>query len=189
MTEQEITQMSQRSSRAEDNKPLPKPKFNWDFDAYNGELKLALDQTRRFARAIQAGKKPYWLTLAGNSGTGKSHLARKTAKALKSIHRQHTYFRWITALKLMRAGDYGVFDFLADTKILILDDIFAGFETELAISKLYEVLEYRQNKWTFITSNKLLDDIREHEARIASRMLRHGSVVVQITKTQDFNQK
>ncbi len=89
----------------------------------------------------------------------------------------------------MIEGDYtGIRDLQGDW-FVCLDDIGAEYsrQRELSSSKLYEILNAREGLFTIVTANMTLQQINEHmDARIASRLLRHGAVVVDVT-AKDYN--
>lgn len=96
---------------------------------------------------------------------------------------------WSVVMSDILNGDYSGLRDLADDWFVCLDDIGAEYERnrELSVSKLYEVLNRRDRKFTIVTANLSLEDInKKMDARIASRLLRHGNVVVDVI-APDFN--
>lgn len=151
-------------------------------------------------------KAAYWLVLAGVSGTGKTHIAKACVRFFtrnldtlrdetKGSEEKTRYVRrggfknWPEAMIEMIGGDYTGLRQLNDDWLVCLDDIGAEYagNRELSNSKLYEVFTARESKFTIVTSNLSVKQISETlDRRLASRLLRNGSVVIDV-QTQDFN--
>jgi len=89
----------------------------------------------------------------------------------------------------MLEGDYAFLEDLREYDFFAIDDIVSEYQKlrELSASKLYDVLESRLGKWTVITANLGLEAIGNVlDPRIASRMIRNNSVVVDVD-VPDFN--
>jgi len=131
---------------------------------------------------------PRWLSLLGNSGAGKTMLTRIMRRFVREeTTKKAMFIRWMTACDYMRKGDYGVIDAMANCEILFCDDIGAAYETDLSKKKILEVAERRSGKATVFTSNLLLEGIgNEIDVRVASRMLRDGSRVMQFKECPDY---
>lgn len=167
-----------------------------------------------FLDDVQNGREPRWVAFLGTSGAGKTMLAKIISKAYREqfhmeinwpaskrtqtpstpygriIRHRGGFINWGDAINnRMMQGD---FDFLEDMRrfsFFAIDDIASEHERhrELSASKLYNVLEGRLNKWTVITANLSLEQIgTKLDTRIASRMIRSGSVVVDVDVV-DFN--
>lgn len=87
---------------------------------------------------------------------------------------------------MLREGEYRWFEDLCEERLLILDDIGSEYQTGFVAAKLYELLSLRVQKWTVITANLSTEQLSEVDARIASRMIRGYSVVVDVD-VPDFN--
>lgn len=160
-----------------------------------------LSEAARFAGALNFTR-PYWLTMAGPSGVGKSHLARKIYRQWMIENRFHTVVRdsrvlgntgsfrdWRKLVAQVRGGDFDLVDDLCEEWFLVLDDI--GTEQDnsgFILSVLDRIINARIGKWTVITTNFNVRQVAERlDARIASRMLRGGGVVVEVPEnTMDF---
>lgn len=87
----------------------------------------------------------------------------------------------------LRSQEFGEYNDMRRWRVLVLDDIGAerdntGFATEYLCS----LLNSRLGRWTIITSNLGMSELETVDTRIPSRMIRGGSVVVQLT-CPDFN--
>ncbi len=135
-----------------------------------------------------------WLSLLGASGCGKTHLARKVVEVLKAEGRGERFVQfwsWRGAMQHVLA-DGAVMRWLIDRPVLVLDDIGTGFTEStkaraLNASLLYELLEGRLGKWTFLTSNLAPAHIEEQlDARIASRLYRGFNEIVNMSEAGDY---
>ena len=176
---------------------------DWKFKTLN-DPKLAemLNASIQFCTDLANNTHPYWLTFAGKSGTGKTHLAKRIAsfftRALfgSSFVPQSNVVRcrygktwdWKLCVNEMRNADYSSVEPMSDDWFCGIDDIGSERDpTKFATDKLLEVLNQRRDKWAVITSNLMLDEIGEHmDVRLSSRLLRDGSKVVQVD-AQDYN--
>jgi len=167
-----------------------------------------------FVDDMLCARHPYWLSLLGTSGAGKTMLAKIIWRKFRDtldreidwpstkrtqgpncphgrIIRYHGgYINWGDAINnRMLKGEYDFLEDMREYSFFAIDDIASEYERhrELSASKLYNVLEARLRKWTVITANLSLDQIGNNlDARIASRMLRNESVVVDVN-VPDYN--
>ena len=152
--------------------------------SHHSEAAFALQEALSFVADTRAGR-GRWLSLLGSSGVGKTHLARGIREEFPG--RRNKFIRWITVCDYMRSGDFGVLDAMAEAHVLICDDIGAAYETDLSRAKIYELAERRINKPTVFTSNLDLQGVaKEVDSRVASRMVRDGSRVVQFRDCPDW---
>lgn len=141
--------------------------------------------------------KPCWLSFVGTSGTGKTFLSESIYAVAKkmcphlTIHRElvsgvYKYF-WPRLVTKLREGEYWIVEDLAMANFVFLDEIAVEHDPSgFAKDKLCELLSRRVGKWTLLTSNLSLEKLGEMDARIPSRMIRDGSVVVDCS-TQDYS--
>lgn len=189
----------------QDGKPvINSPERCAKFFSFNRRLGTA-DETQmtqmvveatRFIRAMQEKCAPYWLSLIGSSGTGKTHLARRiyrwhqecslvrdgmNAEGSEIIYARE-WCRWPELAALLQANDgFGQLHDIRVAKFAVLDEVGGEFDkTGHATNCLSRILCGRVGKWTVITSNLTMDDVEKLDARIASRMIRDGSVVVDV---------
>lgn len=169
------------------------------------------DESVSFIDDLFNNRTPRWLSLLGTSGSGKTMLAKRIA----SLFRKHRlgeidwprteatreigmgkiirwtggFMSWGKAVNRMLDGNYGFIEDLREYDFFAIDDIVSEYQKlrELSASKLYDVLESRLGKWTVITANLGLQAIGNIlDPRIASRMIRNNSVIVDVD-VPDFN--
>jgi DNA replication protein DnaC len=94
------------------------------------------------------------------------------------------FINWGAAVNdRMLKGDYAFIEDVRGFEFFAIDDIISEYEKHRSLSaaKLYDILEGRLGKWTVITANASLSQIGESlDPRIASRMLRGGSTVLDV---------
>lgn len=139
-----------------------------------------------------------WLSFTGPSGTGKTFMAmmiRDAARKMPHLTYSDDLINpilvryWPKLISALRNGEYHWMDDLADANLVFIDELMvehdpSGFVTD----KLCDLLSRRVGKWTVITSNLTIDKLQAIDARIASRMVRDGSVVVECN-TIDYAQR
>lgn len=183
-------------------KPMVEPRINWQYDTGgNPELEKALRFAVKFTQDIAAENPPYWLSLLGSSGVGKTHLAKKILQAWKDglgyteiqfcgvkSMRSSRFVSWRKFVARQRNGEYGEMIGLTEEPLLIVDDVGAERDPNgYALGLLDELADARLRKWTVWTSNFTLKQMAEQlDSRIASRMIRGGSAAVEI-RTHDYN--
>lgn len=190
-----LTELLERPPRRK--RPLPagfKPLEDWcDYERTHPELQRAWQAASDFAADLaRRGEPARWLSLLGVSGCGKTMLAKAVRQSVLHHRPESTcaFFKWTSVVnRYLRQGDYGIIPYLAeDVDVLVLDDI--GLETGSSFSnaKLGELLDARLGKWTLLTSNLLLADISEQiDMRVASRLVRGESEVVQLVHVPDWS--
>lgn len=103
------------------------------------------------------------------------------------------FTKWARIIDAAREGDYEPYRFASKDYFKVIDDIGAeGFgqdkrPTAFVINQLGKLADDRLGKWTLWTSNFGLGDLAElFDTRIASRMLRDGNAVVEVS-ARDYN--
>lgn len=168
------------------------------FRCEESEHQRLFDAAADFASELNHGE-PRWLVMLGPSGIGKTHLAREIFRHFMDHSRFITkiderwrlvgntgqFCDWRQFCGDLRGGSYGRIDDLEGESLVILDDIGSEYDPNGFIaSALDRIINSRSAtgrvKWTVITCNMLLEQIAERiDTRIADRMLRNGSVVVE----------
>lgn len=194
-TDRLLTEMPGLSTRVEP-KTMQMWASSYRFQTLNDpQLEKMVTEAKLFEIEASAGRsKPRWLSFCGPSGTGKTHLAGEVFSSLRLGFHAHPsllsgalQFIWPRLLQRLRNGDYWLMDDIRDCHLLFLDDFGTERPTEFALEKLYEIIESRNRKWAILTANLSVEQIGDRmDNRIASRLIRGGSVVVDVM-AQDFN--
>ena len=153
------------------------------------QLEGMVNACGQFAVDFKNGSPPRWLTLLGNTGTGKTHCARRVWENLyRRSNWKHCDFvpveiYWPQFASDLRAGiAYERLRDLFAWPVLFLDDIGAERDTSGFVSEnLNTLFGCREKRWTIITSNLTLKQIADFEPRIADRMIRKPNTVVELS--------
>lgn len=110
-------------------------------------------QPRACERFIAAWPpEPWMLTLVGNTGTGKTHLAVGVLKSAWTLHRQSGVFvegkRMLDAFRAAAGGEEGptetwLMRWWAEAPILVIDELGFGRMTEYAHEQVYAIINAR----------------------------------------------
>jgi DNA replication protein DnaC len=155
------------------------------------QLEAMRDAAIAYHHAVIAGESPHWLSLLGTTWTGKTLLATaiweeiKRNKPHNPVHCSYTpqLIYWPKLVNQLRSGEW--YPYITDMQrwpYLVIDEIGAERDTTgFAADQLSCLLGCRTGRWTVLTGNLMLPAVAQIDARIASRMLRNGSVVVECT--------
>ena len=186
--------------------------FPWNFRRFSDpDLDAMFSAVGKFALDLYTwpmASQPRWLSLLGPSETGKTHLARclwefwgehcNTRRVLQPggesevVRRRGKFVRFGEVLDGVLGGQksHGWVETLYEADFLVVDD--PGTENITPTSKdvLYRLFDARAGsgtkppRWTVITSNLSLAGISErYDARLASRMRRHDSTIIELPTT------
>lgn len=165
-----------------------------DLATVHDSVREAHAATRKWAGDIlHARTSPYWLTLYGNCGCGKTLLASHAREFLRTIGSRAELRNWPRVLEAIYRKEEGILEQMKTVDVLILDDVGAEYTasaktSQYSASRLYLLAEARLGKWTLITSNLDYHGMhREIGARFASRIYRHNAVVVDMSKAADYS--
>ena len=184
-------------------------------DAYEPTLKAARDACSRFVADMESGGMPYWLTLQGVNGCGKTFLMRQVFAEAKRINpgnplnnaiwppnwdsfnggvNVYTDARPYCLLydeggmaSRMRNGDFDLPKNLRSDYFVALDEIGATRDpTNFVSGSVCELVENRIGRWSMFATNLTLAEIAERmDARISSRLIRDGNKFIAI-KARDY---
>jgi len=176
------------------------------FDAYEETLAKAVEHASRFVDDVGAGKVPYWLSLSGVCGCGKTMLARQIFCACMKYNpgagslwirgsgpeaekNRRPRCVWYSATEFADAirGDFGLPEYLERDFLVVIDDVGAARDTTNFIADgLYRLANVRLGRWTIFTANLNLGDMsRQIDERFASRLIRDGNIFHRI-KAGDY---
>lgn len=161
------------------------------------QLEAMLRQAALFVRSLKHNHTPRWLSLLGTSGCGKTFLSKRIWRWFKSLPEFRaivdeqteeiiypgSFVLWPNlAAELLSNSGYIRLNQLKQEKLVVIDEIGADRDPSGHVRDcLSRLLTARVGKWTVITSNKSLNDIeRDIDARVSSRMIRDGNVVVDV---------
>jgi DNA replication protein DnaC len=161
------------------------------------KINCMIDAAAKFACDVNATR-PYWLSLLGNSGVGKTRLARAVWRTYESVTKfdiwldaprqvirgsRGQFVPWRNLCSVVREGAWGWVEDLCHDDFVILDDVGAEYDREgsgFTVSILDRILNARREKWTMLTCNLSLEAIGDKlDVRIASRLLRDGNQVIE----------
>ncbi len=161
-------------------------------DAYHPSLVAAADACAQFVADYTANRAPYWLTLSGPTGCGKSMLLEQVHRRIARVHHgwdptcgrcDPRSFDAYGFTSRMRSGEYELPKELASASMLSFDDLGASRDTTgFVADSLCWLAEMRLGRWTMWTTN--LDSaalVQRIDERFVSRLIRAGSRVVTIT--------
>ena len=143
-----------------------------NFDPYN----KGLQQIKEVCENYTPDKS---LMILGLVGTGKTHLSMAIGNKLLSENVPVVYMGYRNAINEMKYNliDRELYDRLIypfkHTKILIIDDLFKGGQSEAELKILYEIVDYRYKKGLnfIVSSEKGKDDLLAIDQAIVSRII------------------
>ena len=163
-------------------------------DPVDDDVERMIVAASQWALSVEHQDRPRWLSLLGNRGVGKAHVARRIWDWLRTrpnwdnkADYSPQWIYWPQYIEELRdRGNYEKFRDMARWPYLVLDDVLAERQSDWSTEKLHNLLGARDKRWTIITSNKSAGEIAQVDVRIASRMARNGSKVVYL-KSKDYN--
>lgn len=148
--------------------------------AVDPQLAGALREVCLMTARLRAGRLPYWLTLAGTNGCGKTHLANWLGRRFAEVFAPGLLPRVWTVAELKDAylgGGWKLLSGLANEPWLVLDELGAERVSEAFREGFVSMLNARLGKWTVITTNLSEREIEAaYSPRVTSRMVRQGNV-------------
>lgn len=168
--------------------------FDWEFETF--EEKVLINLLRRVEEWL-LDKNSSILTLSGGTGKGKTHLLKRIKKLIESLDVPHFKHRigfpevlmdkWYDIPgKLLKDSEY--ITTIKNCGVFLLDDFLCedysniNNYTSMALTFAYKVIDCREGKPTFITTNKIVSDIEAIDIRIADRLFREGGKFIEIPK-------
>lgn len=174
-------------------------------DEWHPSLRTAADVCSRLIADMERGEEPYWLTLTGDPGTGKTMLARQcfdfarancnpgrvpiwlAGHGIRDEANRRPNCVWLTAPQFkdrMMGGEYDLPEYLRQDYLVVIDDLGAARDTGAAAlaDGIYRLADLRSHRWMIWTTNLALDEISARlDGRISSRMIRDDNKLVRIS--------
>ncbi len=165
---------------------------NCTFQSYeplDDSQKNALNIGMRFTEHYELGKSGN-LLFVGNTGVGKSHLACAVVHELLTKGYSALFITVPRLLTKMKATwskndqsgltEADILEMISTVDLLVLDDLGAEAVNDKDTTRIFEILESRQNKTNIITTNVTSSKFKElFGVRLYSRMM-HNTFVVRI---------
>ncbi len=151
-------------------------KFDVRGNNYSGFHRQSLEHALSAARAY-ASDPQGWLTLFGNTGVGKTHLAVAIAAECKR-RSYHVVFTFVPELMdylrqtfepRSNISYYQAFKEIRDAPLLILDDLGSEYRNDWSFEKVYQIVVHRHN-WRMPTVVTTRTNLAQDTSPIASRI-------------------
>lgn len=177
------------------NAPKPKKVYTphpVDLDGVHASVVRCNEEAKAFIRAYRAKETPYWLTLFGPSGVGKTMHAENIVTTLSPHHERGQVWAWSRVFSRLMEGDWALMQHLCNLPLLALDDVgttYTGSDKarDLNAAKLLELFEGRKRRWTVITTNLSPQDLGDTlDVRLTSRLYRDGGKLVDMRGAADY---
>lgn len=178
----------------------------WQFETYDPRLAPVLPAVQRFASDVlrhrrQPDVMPYWLTLLGPSGIGKTLILQQLYRFLANrtelwpiqtrsdgSEREARCAHIVPGEDLddhRAPSDFGRYD------LIYLEDYGATSgkgSGAVTLDRSTELLMCRPGRWTIIDANLGFAEFGEIAPRLASRLVRDGSILLELPKAiPDYN--
>lgn len=183
-------------------------RWGWRFEEYHPSLRAVLPAVQRFCSDALNNRAPYWLTILGPSGVGKTFVLKQAYRYLRAggdgwpipiPYRKDGSERRSTCEHVIPARDledYRAAREYAHPDLVYVEDIGSGAGLEkgsgaVLKGRIAEMLQLRTGKWTMLDANMSRAEIADKiDPRIASRLKRDGSILIEIpADVPDFSDR
>jgi len=159
---------------------------NWEFSTVEQQkvLNAVMSYAKNFNQAREVGR---CLIMAGNNGTGKSHLAVAVVETVLNQGYSAMFISATEALRMVldcigkhsKMTQSDAINILRYPDLLVLDDVGIANDSDTTTQITYEIIygRYHDNKPTIITTNDNLDQLNQYiGVRTVDRMRENGGL-------------
>jgi len=164
------------------------PQYDWK--SHQDYLNLAKEACWWYDD-LTTGKSKRWLSMLGQSGTGKTEWSKRLKAKLKADGKIVQMWNWSDVCNnYLAKGDFAILEHLKQLPILIIDEI-GQRDWKTGTESLSNLLDSRLKKWTICISNFSQGEIASRmDVRIASRMARNASRIAFMSEScPDYHNK
>lgn len=161
------------------------PEYKWSL--HEDCLKLAKESCWLWDDFVTK-KQPRWLSILGQTGTGKTEWAKRLKDAAKPYGISQMWHWSDVCDKYLADRDYGILRHMERVDFLVIDEI--GLKEWASANRdLSALLNRRLGKWTVITSNLTQGELADIDARVASRLVRlNNRLITMSPECPDYSQ-
>lgn len=160
-----------------------------NYEATNDWQKYVKDIAMEYVK----NNKTEWFTFLGHSGIGKTMICSAIANNfVRNLCMETKYIVWNDFADKIRDFDNQDFTLIKNCKVLYIDDLFKGKMTEWQRELAFKLINYRYNNnlTTIISSEMALDDLREVDEAIASRIYQaSGKYFIEVRNGENYRFK
>ena len=189
--------------------PLVYSGWQPQLDRYEPSLATSCSICGQMIADMEKGAEPYWITLQGKYGCGKTNLAKQTFEQAKRCNPGNPannpiwpppavrsrlatydggrpYCLWFDErdfVDRVRRGDYELPERLTNDFLIVIDDLGSTRDpTNFASDIISRLCQNRLRSWMIFTTNLTAPELNERmDGRISSRLIRDGNKVAKIT--------
>lgn len=167
--------------------PTEPPQWQPAADTSEPTFAKAARNVALMVAAVRAGKAPgKWLTLSGLPGVGKTMLANQAFAEIRTFAFSYAFIRERDFDSELRGGNWTIARMFERMDFVVFDDLGSTRDTSgLLANAIAEFVAVRERRWTLWTTNLTLEQVREIDPRIASRLIRDGNRFVRI-EAEDY---
>lgn len=178
----------------------------WQFEAYHPALQQVMPAVKRFATDVlwhrrQPDVTPYWLTILGPSGVGKTLILEQLYDALANnterwpiqtdSNGSEREARCAHVVPGIDLDDHKAPKDFGNYELIYLEDfgaVTAKGSGAVTLDRSTELLLYRPKTWTILDANLTFEEFGAIAPRVASRLLRDGSTLIELpAEIPDYN--
>lgn len=130
-------------------------------------------QLKKLAEYWVSDRSGKWLSICGQSGSGKTLLCSGAVNERLEKGCRVFYKRWADIMQPLKHFDRKLYEVCKDFPILFIDDLYKGTPTDMEIKATAELIDYRytHNLTTVITSERSSRELSEIDQATFSRIV------------------